>query len=134
MAERELETIIREGDLALGVQRFEVTDEIVDEVRVVAIRGELDIATSPGVKGVLDEAAGDATRPLVIDLSQCEFIDSTGLGALLHAKQAQNGESHVAIVSPDGELRRLFELTAVDRAVPIHGSLGEAIAAVMAVG
>jgi anti-sigma B factor antagonist len=119
----------------LGVQRFEVTNEIVDEVRVVAIRGELDIATSPGVRGVLDEAAGDESRPLVIDLSQCEFIDSTGLAALLHgAKPAQNGESHVAIVSPDGELRRLFQLTAVDRTIPIHGSLEEAIAAVMAVG
>jgi anti-anti-sigma factor len=56
---------------------------------------------------VLDKAAGDAARPLVIDLSRCEFTDSTGLAALLHgAKPARNGKSHLAIVSPDGELRR----------------------------
>jgi hypothetical protein len=46
----------------------------------------------------------------------------------------QNGESHVAIVSPDSDLRRLFELTAIDQTIPVHDSLDEAIAAVMAVG
>lgn len=119
----------------MGLQRFEITVEIVDGVRVIAIRGELDIATSPGVRGVLDEAASDGIRPLIIDLSECEFIDSTGLAALLHgAKPAQNGESHVAIVSPDGELRRLFELTAIDRTIPVYGALDEALAAVVVVG
>ena len=119
----------------MSVRRFETTVGIVDGARVVAIRGELDIATSPGATEVLDEVAGDRARPLVIDLSECQFIDSTGLAALLHgAKPMQNGESHVAIVSPDGDLRRLFELTAIDRTIPIHDSLDEAIAAVMAVG
>jgi anti-sigma B factor antagonist len=119
----------------LAVQRFETTVSIVDGVRVVAIRGELDIATSPSVRGVLDEAASDGVRPLVIDLSRCEFIDSTGLAALLHgAKPAQNGESHLAIVSPDGELRRLLELTAIAQTIPVYASREEAVAAVMAVG
>jgi anti-sigma B factor antagonist len=133
MAERELETVPG-GDSSLGVQRFETTVENVDGACVVAIRGELDIATSPGVRGVLDEAAGDGARPLVIDLSRCEFIDSTGLAVLLHgAKPAQDGESHLAIVSPDGELRRLLELTAIDQAIPVHDSREEAVAAVMAI-
>ena len=119
----------------MSVRRIETTVGVVDGARVVAIRGELDIATSPGAREVLYEAARDVARPLVIDLSECQFIDSTGLAALLHgAKPLQNGESHVAIVSPDRDLRRLFELTAIDQTIPVHDTLDEAIVAVMAVG
>ncbi len=119
----------------MSVRRFETTVGVVGGARVVAIRGELDIATSPRVREVLHEAAGDRARPLVIDLSECQFIDSTGLAALVHgAKPLQNGESHVAIASPTSDVRRLFELTAIDRTIPLHDSLDEAIAAVMAVG
>ena len=135
MAERELEDHHPGGDSPLSVRRFETTVGVVDGARVVAIRGELDIATSPGAREVLYEAARDRARPLVIDLSECQFIDSTGLAALLHgAKPLQNGESHVAIASPNSDVRRLFELTAIDQTIPVHDSLDEAIAAVMAVG
>ena len=115
--------------------RFETTAEIIDGVRVVAVRGELDIATSPRVRELLSDAASDRARPLVIDFVDCEFIDSTGLAALLHgAKPAQNGESHVAIVSPGGDVRRMLELTAIDRTIPVFASLDEALTAVLAVG
>ena len=98
---------------------------------MVAVRGELDIATSPQVRELLSDAATDQARPLVIDLGECEFIDSTGLAALLHgAKPAQNGESHVAIVSPAGDVRRMLELTAIDRTIPVFETVDQAVAAV----
>jgi anti-sigma B factor antagonist len=119
----------------VSVQQFETTAEVVSGVRVVAVRGELDIATSPQVREVLSDAATDQVRPLVIDLVECEFIDSTGLAALLHgAKPAQNGESHVALVSPGGDVRRMLELTAIDQAIPVFETLEEAVTAVLAVG
>ena len=119
----------------MGVQRFEANAEIINGVRVVAVRGELDIATSPQVRELLAEAPTDRAQPLVIDLAHCDFIDSTGLAALLHgAKPAQNGESRVAIVSPAGDVRRMLELTAIDQSIPVFGSLEEAVAAVLATG
>jgi len=118
-----------------GVQRFEASAEIFKGVRVVAVRGELDIATSPQVRELLGDAATDKARPLVIDLGQCPFIDSTGLAALLHgAKPAQNGQSRVAIVTPGGAVRRMLELTTIDRTIPVVGTLEQAVAAVLAVG
>ena len=71
----------------------------------------------------------------MIDLGEFEFIDSTGLAALLHgAKPAQNGQSHVAIVSPPGNVRRMLELTAIDRTIPVFETVDQAVAAVLAVG
>ena len=78
---------------------FDATEEVVRNASVITILGELDIATSPKVRELLSEAARDGDRPLVIDLTGCEFVDSTGLATLLHgAKPAQNGESNVALV------------------------------------
>jgi anti-sigma B factor antagonist len=119
----------------VGVQRFEANAEIVNGVRVVVVCGELDIATSPEVRELLADATTDKAQPLVIDLTRCDFIDSTGLAALLHgAKPAQNGESRVAIVSPGGDVRRMLELTAIDKSIPVFGALEQAVAAVVAMG
>jgi len=87
---------------------FDAKEDVVRGAWVITIAGELDIATSPKVREILSEAARDRDRPLVIDLSRCDFVDSTGLATLLHgAKPAQNGESNVAVVSAGGEVRKL---------------------------
>ena len=116
----------------MSAQRFEATETTVNGVRLVAIGGELDISTSPRVRELLSDAARDADRPLVVDLRGCDFIDSTGLATILHgAKPAQNGGSNVAIVSAGGEGRKLLELTAIDRTIPVFKTLEEAVAAVV---
>jgi anti-sigma B factor antagonist len=112
---------------------FDATEEVVRNASVITILGELDIATSPKVRELLSEAARDGDRPLVIDLTGCEFVDSTGLATLLHgAKPAQNGESNVALVCTGGEVRKLLELTAIDRTIPVYETLESAIDAVLA--
>src|SRR5215203_5921561 len=112
---------------------FEATEEVVRGTWEITLAGELDIATSPRVRELLSDAARDADRPLVIDLTRCDFVDSTGLATLLHgAKPAQNGESNVALVCVGGEVRKLLELTAIDRTIPVYESLDSAIEAVLA--
>jgi anti-sigma B factor antagonist len=112
---------------------FEATEEVVSGAWVITIVGELDIATSPKVRELLSDAARDDEKPLVIDLTGCDFVDSTGLATLLHgAKPAQNGESNVALVCVGGEVRKLLELTAIDRTIPVYETLDSAIEAVLA--
>jgi anti-sigma B factor antagonist len=132
-ADRELDPLHREE--VVSAYGFQATERILSGVRVVAIEGELDIATSPQVRGLLDVAARDPDHPLVVDLTSCSFIDSTGLATLLHGtKPAQNGESHLALVSTEGEVRKLLELTAIDRTIPVFETLDQAVAAVLGMG
>ena len=120
------------SDNPMNEKTFEATEEVVRGALVITIAGELDIATSPRVRELLSNAARDRDRPLVIDLTRCVFVDSTGLATLLHgAKPAQNGESNVALVSAGGEVRKLLELTAIDRTIPVYESLDSAIEAVL---
>ena len=115
----------------MGVQQFEATAEMLDGVLVVAVRGELDISTSPQVRELLAEAPMDRAYPVVVNLARCDFIDSTGLATLLHgSKRRQNGEARVAIVSPEGDVRRVLELTAVDKLIRVYASLEQAVKAV----
>jgi anti-sigma B factor antagonist len=122
-------------DEQMNQKPFDATEEAVRGTRVITIVGELDIATSPKVRELLSEAAKDEDRPLVIDLTGCDFVDSTGLATLLHgAKPAQNGESNVALVCTGGEVRKLLELTAIDRTIPVYETLDSAIESVLAEG
>ena len=109
-----------------------VEEEVTDRLRVVVLQGVLDMETAEDLESRLAGGAADPSRPLVVDLTQCEFIDSVGLSALLQgAKPLQNGEANVAFVTPGGVVRRLLELTAVDRTIPVFNNREEACASVL---
>jgi anti-anti-sigma factor len=111
----------------LSEQRFELTDKTADGIRVIAVYGELDMVSSPRMREALRDAASGATRPLVVDLTDCRFIDSTGLATLLRGVRAASGRrSRAALVSPGGEVRRLLALTAIDQTVPVFASIDDA--------
>jgi anti-sigma B factor antagonist len=78
---------------------------------VLAVEGELDIATAPRMIAVLNEALADVVAPLVVDLSEVVFMDSTGLALLMNARRRllRRGQGF-AIVCPGGPLARVFEI------------------------
>ena len=53
----------------------------------IAVRGELDLSTAPELEGPLDEAVASGDAAVLIDLSECEFIDSTGIALIVRAWQ-----------------------------------------------
>lgn len=108
---------------------LEVSEEVRAGARIVTIRGELDLGGADQVRGPLESAAADTSRPLVIELSDCTFIDSTGLATILHVtRPMRDGGASVTFACPDGEVRRLFEVSALDLTFPIVDSLDEALA------
>jgi anti-sigma B factor antagonist len=112
--------------------KLELEEEVSDGLRVVVVHGAIELATASGLEEPLSRAAGDADRALVVDLSDCRFVDSVGLATLLQgAKPLQNGEANVAFVAPDGPVRKLLTLTAVDRTIPVFATVAEARAAVL---
>jgi anti-sigma B factor antagonist len=78
---------------------------------VLALIGELDLASAPQLEHELAKAQAPGTR-IIIDLSGLEFIDSSGLHMLLSANRRfeQNGHELVLRRGPRA-VQRLFELT-----------------------
>ena len=95
---------------------------------IVSVEGELDIATV----GQLAESVGVAVadgRHLVLDLSECPFIDSTALAFVLRTHSALDAEGKaMAVVAGRREVRKLMYLTAIDRSVPVFAQRGDAVA------
>jgi anti-sigma B factor antagonist len=108
-------------------QLLEVSDEDRAEARVVTIRGELDLNGADAVRASLERAAAQPSRPLVIDLSDCTFIDSTGLATIVHGTRPMRDGASVTLVCRQGELRKLLEISALDLTFPVVDRLEHAL-------
>jgi len=87
---------------------------------VVAVRGEIDIATAPVLWETLADVLPDTTR-LVVDLSETEFIDSTGLGVLVRAlKRLRHHGGDLVLRSPRRNARKVLSVTCLDRVITIE--------------
>jgi anti-anti-sigma factor len=115
---------------------FEVRiGELEQGVRTISVRGELDLSTAPDLEGPLEEALESGEGSVLIDLSQCEFIDSTGIALIVRAWQRLNsGENGRALVicSQNGQVRRVLEITGLELSIPVHTTRDEALAALSA--
>ena len=68
----------------------------------------------------LDAASADGAMELWIDLTQTEFMDFSGLHAILDAhKRASGLRRRFAVICPPGGVRRLFEVTRADAQLPV---------------
>ena len=106
-------------------------DTADDKVVALLVFGELDQATVPELHSALDPVVDGGTASLLVDLSDCEFIDSSGLAAFVTVREkvtATPGRGF-AVCCPDSQVRRLLELTGLDHAMGLAESRDEALAA-----
>ena len=88
---------------------FSMTVRDLPDIHVVTLYGELDAATSDGLADALVEASGST---LVVDLSDLTFMDSSGIGALVVARNRvlANGLGQLVITRPTAIVRAALEI------------------------
>jgi anti-sigma B factor antagonist len=102
------------------VEGFRVERRDDDGTAVVAVFGEVDLATAPELKAVLLAAVASGATNIVLDLSGTDFLDSTGLGAVVTAyKRVRAHDGHMRVVVGNPRVRRVFEITNLDRVLPV---------------
>jgi len=104
---------------------FDVTVRDQDGRAVVAVAGELDIATAPALRTALDQA-GEAGRSVVVDLSSTTFADSTGMSTLAQAHaRAKTAGWRMIVICPRAtrDVGRILELIGLDQVLDIRESL-----------
>lgn len=96
--------------------------------QVFAVRGTMDIATSPTVRAALLEAAERGHHDIIVDLTQLEFLDSTGLGAMIGAhKRAKEHGGRIRLVAQDGQILRLLRITGLLGVFSVYNTLDDAL-------
>ena len=109
----------------MGEVMFETSSELLaDGTRLVRVRGELDLATAPELERAL-EPNGDGDGRIVVDLSECTFIDSTGLKILVDADRRRGHD--LLIVANGMAVRRTFEVSGLDGHLTLHSSIESAL-------
>jgi anti-sigma B factor antagonist len=86
----------------------------------IAVSGELDMATAPRLVATLDRLPGEGTAPLVLDLSDLAFCDSSGLSVFVQVHQALRATGRSLVLrNPSERLRSLLSTTQLDRELDI---------------
>jgi anti-sigma B factor antagonist len=97
--------------------------------QIFVLRGSLDISTSPTVRAALLEAADRGQHEIIVDLSNLEFLDSTGLGALIGAhKRSRDHGGRLRLVVQEGQILRLLRITGLLTVFPVYITLDAALA------
>ena len=101
---------------------------LVDGLQVFELTGSLDIATSPAARAALVSATERGDHRLIVDLTKLEFLDSTGLGALIGAqRRAKEFDGELRLVAKEGQILRLLRITGLLKVFAVYGTLDDAV-------
>jgi anti-sigma B factor antagonist len=100
-----------------------------DGYTVLSPHGEIDFATGPQLKEAITDALVAGKLHLVVDLLGVEFIESTGLGALIGGRRrARALDGSLSLVCAESSVLKVFRVTGLDRVFEIHDSVESATA------
>ena len=86
----------------------------------IAIEGELDAYTAPRLGEALSEVIADGEREVVLDATGVTFLDSTGLGTIVHGhKRLKSHGGSLAIARPRSSVFKVIEMTGLHRLIPV---------------
>lgn len=108
---------------------MEVTSEFIGNVRIISVHGELDASNVTHFKESVLPLLASPIK-LLIDLSATQFIDSSGLGAMISCQRhavAAGGRMKLCGMSP--QVKSAFELVRLNLLFDIHSTREEAIKA-----
>lgn len=98
------------------------------EATVLEAVGTVDVYTAPCLKAKVQEQLREERVHLVIDLCHVDYLDSTGLGVILGAmKRARAQNGNLVLVASNPKIRRIFEITGLNKIVSVFERLDEAV-------
>jgi anti-sigma B factor antagonist len=106
---------------------FKATSYTTTAATVLVLTGDLDAATAPQALKVIHTLAVPSGQQLIVDLSGLVFCDSSGISALLAARNlAMAAGAGIALISPSSQLRRSFALMGLADFFPVYPTIDDA--------
>jgi anti-anti-sigma factor len=105
------------------------TDELEGPIQKISVVGELDLDTAPILETALLAARDSGEASVLIDLSDCEFIDSSGLALIVQAWRdlEQIDGVALALCCAKDQVERLLRITGAYESISIYDSIREAV-------
>lgn len=103
------------------------TRDVKEKYQLFRLTGLLDAFSEPTFSKVIGKCIDDGPKNIVLDLSQIDFVDSSGLGALVQtAKRAQNNGGTLQIV-PNSRVTQTVKLVRLEKFLSLQSSVDTAL-------
>lgn len=110
------------------VSDFQITTTERSGLTVIYVVGEVDLHTCPQLHSAIQVALKNQQKSLILNFEEIQYIDSTGLGVVAHsAKHADQGGQKIAIVCTKPQIRKVFELSGLDKKIAMYDGEDQAI-------
>jgi stage II sporulation protein AA (anti-sigma F factor antagonist) len=110
-----------------GSERMAIEARTDGATHTIVLKGELDISSAPLLEATLSEICAAGPLEIVIDMSEVEFVDSTGFNAILRAKAlCEARKCGFALTPAQRPVQRMFEATRLRDKLPFLKASGEA--------
>jgi anti-sigma B factor antagonist len=105
-------------------QEFRIEERSDSDVPVIAVTGEIDVATAPQLRESLQGVIATGKTTIVLDLLGVTFLDSTALGVLVGAlKRCRESGGDLQVVVAEPRILKIFEITGLTSVFTIVDSL-----------
>jgi anti-sigma B factor antagonist len=102
----------------------------IGDCAVLRVTGEVDVYTTPMLREQVQELSAKGAVHVIADLSGVDFLDSTGLGALVGGlKRLREAGGSLALVISTPRILRIFQITGLTKALATQPSVEDAITA-----
>jgi len=109
---------------------MDISERVEDGIPVIAISGDVDLASSPKLREHLKSKTSEKCPKLLLDFSDVSYIDSSGLATLIEyfqAAQSYGGKLAIANLSP--RVRNVFEIVRLEQIFSLHPDVPSAVSA-----
>ena len=104
-------------------------DRLHDGVAVLRLTGKLNMVSAPSVREAVTSLVAAGSTRVVVDLADVDFLDSSGLGALVSGlKSTRQAGGDLRIAAPGEQVRLVLRLTNMERVLIPYESPEEAFA------
>jgi len=115
------------------VHRLGLSTRVENRSVIVAVEGELDIATADDLREHIQVAIDDHGPWLILDLSALDFMDSSGLNVIINAyRTVRDTDGALALAALNERVTKVVRLVGLHRQVPVHKTVSTAITAMEA--
>ena len=107
---------------------FEISEKYVGDVVILDISGNIDVNSAPSLKVKLEFLIRFGHHKIVVDLSNVDFIDSSGVGSLIYGLKMVNPiVGGIKIVGMSPQNFNVFSVLQLDRVFPIMTTIDQAV-------
>ncbi len=103
------------------------TRTLEKELPIIELEGEVDVYTAPQLKQQMISILEGGAKELVVNLAKVDYLDSTALGVLIGGlKRMRERDGNMVLICPSPRIRRVFEITGLDKIFDMYDTEGEA--------